>query len=137
MVAFIVVNWIAVLVAAIVSMVIGIIWYGPLFGKKWMEMSGKTMKDFEGMKSKMPIMYLKGFVMALITAYVLATIIGWLGVNTIVDGAVIGVWAWIGFVATVQYGSVLWEGKRHKLFLLNTAQSLVSLIVMGALIAAL
>ena len=47
------VNYLAVLVAAIVSMVIGGLWYSPLlFGNVWMKLSGITQKDVEKAKKK-------------------------------------------------------------------------------------
>ncbi len=40
------VNYLAVLVAAIVGMVVGFIWYSPkVFGKMWMKLSGVNPKD--------------------------------------------------------------------------------------------
>ena len=30
------VNYLAVLIAGIVPMIVGAIWYGPLFGKRWL-----------------------------------------------------------------------------------------------------
>jgi hypothetical protein len=36
-------NWIAVTVAAVSSLVLGAVWYAPpLFGKKWMALAGLT-----------------------------------------------------------------------------------------------
>lgn len=35
------INWLAILAAAS-SLVIGFLWYGPLFGKAWMKESGMT-----------------------------------------------------------------------------------------------
>jgi uncharacterized membrane protein YpjA len=32
------VNWLAVIVCAVLSMVIGFIWYGPLFSKPWVKL---------------------------------------------------------------------------------------------------
>ena len=34
------VNLLAVLAAGIVPMVVGALWYGPLFGKRWLELMG-------------------------------------------------------------------------------------------------
>ena len=34
------VNWIAVIAAAVSAFVLGGLWYGPLFGKKWMALVG-------------------------------------------------------------------------------------------------
>lgn len=39
------INIWAVLACAIISMPIGAIWYGPLFGKKWMEIVGMKEED--------------------------------------------------------------------------------------------
>ncbi|MBI3341870.1 DUF1761 domain-containing protein, partial [Candidatus Curtissbacteria bacterium] len=34
------INYMAVVAAAVVNMVLGFLWYGPLFGKPWMKMMG-------------------------------------------------------------------------------------------------
>ena len=39
------VSWIGVLVAAASAFVLGGIWYGPLFGKKWLAYNGMTEED--------------------------------------------------------------------------------------------
>ena len=36
-------NWIAIVVATAAAMVIGFLWYGPVFGKAWMALSGRGM----------------------------------------------------------------------------------------------
>jgi len=40
-----IINYFAVIVGAVLSMVIGAVWYGPLFGKKWMEIIGVDHAD--------------------------------------------------------------------------------------------
>ncbi len=44
------INYFAIVVGAVLSMVIGTIWYGPLFGRKWGEIVGVDMNDVEAMK---------------------------------------------------------------------------------------
>ena len=39
------INFLAVLVCGVVSMIIGATWYGPLFGKKWMKEEGSTEEE--------------------------------------------------------------------------------------------
>ena len=39
------VNFLAIIVCAVVSMIVGTIWYGPLFGKKWMKHFNFTKED--------------------------------------------------------------------------------------------
>ena len=36
-------NWIAIIVATAAAMVIGYLWYGPVFGKTWMALTGRGM----------------------------------------------------------------------------------------------
>jgi epoxyqueuosine reductase len=41
------INWLAVAVSAIANLVVGGLWYGPLFGRPWMKELGLTMEDVE------------------------------------------------------------------------------------------
>ena len=130
-------NLWAVLLAAAVSMVLGFLWYGPLFGRAWMKLSGmKTLK----MKSKQEGMwktYLISFLSSIIMALVLAKLISYLSLANFWNGALLGFTAWIGFVATVTLSMVLWEGKPLNLYLLHNGYSLLSLLLMGGLLAVL
>ncbi len=124
-------NYIAVLVAAIVAYAIGALWYSPvLFGKIWMQLSKVKMKK----NQNKGLMYFLGFLTTLITAYVLAMFLGMLNVVDITGGLTIAFWVWLGFLATTMLGGVLWENKPVKLYILNAAHSLVSLLVMGAIL---
>lgn len=44
------INYWAVLACGVISMVAGAIWYGPLFGRKWMEIIGANPDDIEARK---------------------------------------------------------------------------------------
>jgi len=129
------INYLAVLVAAIASFVIGMIWYGPLFGKAWMKLMNFTPKSIKSMKMSPTRSMLFGFIAALVTAYVLSHFVDYLEVTTFAGAAQLAFWFWLGLVAPVQLGSYLWEGKPIKLFVLNTLHNLVSLIVMTAIVA--
>ena len=68
------VNWIAVIAAAVSAFVLGGLWYGPLFGKKWMALVGLSE---EQAKSGSPAMIFGGaFVLSLIAAFVFAMFLG-------------------------------------------------------------
>ena len=134
------VNYVAVLAAAILSMIIGSLWFGPLFGKQWMKLMNFKKQDMKGMKSSdMAKLYGVQFVGSLFMAFVLshalvfaATYLRESGVSA---GLQTGFWNWIGFIAPVTVGSVLWEGKSWKSWLFNNAYYLVSLCAMGMLLA--
>lgn len=57
-------NWLAVLVAAIIPSVLGAIYYGPLFEKPWLASLGKSKEDM--VPNNMALTYGLAFVMALI-----------------------------------------------------------------------
>jgi hypothetical protein len=78
--------------------------------------------------------YVVMFISVLITAFVLSMIIRMKEGVTMTDGLLISASIWLGFTATVQLGSVLWEKKSVQLFLLNAGHSLVSYLVMGAIL---
>lgn len=133
------VNFLAVLAAAIVSMVVGALWYSPaLFAKPWMAARGKTEADFQGDAFKAAAMrgYLGAFIGALVAAFVLALFVKWAFATSIVDGAVVGLLAAIGFVGPAMVSLTLFEDRPSKLFSIGWGYYLVVFTLQGALLAA-
>lgn len=134
------INFVAVFVATLVSMVVGFLWYGPLFGKQWMvlmkfnEADRKKGKE-AGMTKNYVLMMLGSFVMAYVLAHSIVFGSAYLGVSGPMAGASAAFWSWLGFMAPLTMSSVLWEGKPWKLWLLNNGYNLVSLVLMGMVIA--
>lgn len=128
------VNYTAVVVAAVASFVVGWLWYGPLFGKTWMKLTGKTSM---GNKDEMPQSMAIMFVGTLVTAWVLSAFLQLTGSTTLQAALPVALWAWLGFQAPEALGVVLWEGKSWNLFFLNAAEKLVSLLVIAAVLSSL
>ncbi|HLD05186.1 MAG TPA: DUF1761 domain-containing protein [Candidatus Nanoarchaeia archaeon] len=127
----------SILIAAIAGIVIGGLWYGPLFGKTWIKLMGITPKQIKECKKKsMGKSYAMCFIGQVITAYVLSMFIQIVGAKTAPSGAMIGFWAWLGFTAMSQLNIVIWEGKSWQLFWLNALHYLVALLVMGGILGA-
>ena len=84
------VNYLAVLVAGISIMVIGAIWYGPLLGKKWMGLVGKTEEDLKNINPAKA--YGVTFIAALVTAYALTRFIGGLEATSLGGGMLVALW---------------------------------------------
>lgn len=134
------INYIMVLVAAASSMVLGSLWFGPLFGKKWQVLSGMTEEKMKAAKARgMAKLYILAAVGALLMSYVLAHALifasAYLKVSGISAGLMVGFWNWLGFIAPVTLGVVLWEGKSWKLWMLNNSYQLVSLLLMGVILS--
>ena len=132
------VNLLAVLVAGIVSTIIGGLWYSPLlFGNLWLKLNGISLKQAKQMRKEGgSSCYVYGLIQGLVTAYVLGLFMYYTNVASIANGVFISFWAWLGFVATTQIGAVLWEKKPFGLFLINASHQLVSLVVMAIILVA-
>ncbi len=128
------VNYVAVVAAAIAGMIVGMLWYGPLFGKKWMKPMGFSGKGMKSMKMKAQTSMALGFVAVLISSFVLAHFVSGIGLT---NALAVGFLLWLGFMLPISAGSVLWEGKDSELFYLNAAHGLVGMLVMSAVIALL
>lgn len=136
------VNYLAVLAAAISSMVLGFLWYGPLFGKTWARMMGwENMDPAKVAEMKKGAMkgYLVSFVGALLMAFVLSHVLtfaeAYMNTEGVSAGLTSGFWNWLGFVAPVTVGAILWEGKSVKLWVLNNGYHLAQLLIMGVILA--
>ncbi len=132
------INYLALIVAAIASMVIGSLWYGPLFGKAFMRAMGMDKPsggEQAEMAKGMMISYAVQFVASLVMFYVLAMFMGDLGQLTVSGGMMVGFWAWLGFVVPVKLADALWGGKMI-LFWIGASNMLLTLLVAGAIIGA-
>ena len=133
------VNYIAIVIAAVLSMGLGMLWYGPLFGKPWQAMMGITPESMKTMALSPMQAMVGGFITALVMAYVpeyaLYFASAYLGVSGVSAGLSTGFWNWLAFVMPVTAGVFLWEGKPFKLFALNAGYFLVSLCLMGIVLS--
>ena len=130
----IVINYWAVLVAGVANMALGMLWYSPLlFGKLWMKYSGISMESMEKHKKGMGVRYAVAFLAGLLMAYILAHFMILLPIENVQVGLETAFWIWLGFMATIYLDPVLWENKSVKLYFINIAYRLASLMVMTAI----
>lgn len=132
------VNYFAIVVGAVLSMAIGAVWYGPLFGKKWLEIVGATAEDLEARKKMQAAagpLYVVQFVLTLFQVLVLAHLIA---DTTRVGGLERSLWIWAAFVIPTLAGAVMWtneEGRRKwARFLIQGGYQLTIFIVFGLLL---
>lgn len=132
------VNFWAVLVSAIASMIIGSIWYGPLFGKMFMDAMGMkewTSRERLKMKDRMIISYIGQFLASLVMFYMLAGLIVGFDHLSVIGGIETALLVWIGFVVPLKIGDAIWGGKMT-LFWLGIGDMLIILVVSGIIIGA-
>ena len=109
-------NWLAILVAAVASMVLGFIWYSPLlFAKAWTREMGSLFASF-------------------LSAFTLALVLHGMQAQSLHFGLMASFHIWLGFVATVQFTGALFAKQTMKLFAINTGYQLVCYLAMGAIL---
>ncbi len=130
------VNWLAIILVMVASVVIGFAWYGPLFGKVWMRESGIKMPEGEKPSMTKPVVI--SLIGALLMGYVLthSLVFGsaYLNMSGVGSGMMGAFWNWLGFIVPVMLSFVVWEGKSWKLFAIQAGYWLVLLLVSGAII---
>ena len=130
------VNYLAVFLAAVSSMVVGSIWYAPkVFGNTWMKLAGLT----EGQLKKggmMPMVW--AFVLSLLTAYVLAHVTflsnHFFQHSFLHDALSTAFWVWLGFVVTRIMVHNLFELRPAKLNMLALGNEFITIMLMGLVI---
>mgnify|MGYP003441697094 CR=1 FL=1 len=131
-------NYLAVLLAAVSSMLVGSIWYMPqVFGKSWTRLSKvKLDKNLSG--KAMLKMYGGVFAASLFTAYVLAHVAflssQFFGSDLLQAALSTGFWLWLGFTATRIFVHDVFENRPFALTVLNSAHELATILVMAIVI---
>ncbi len=130
------VNLLAVLVAGIVPMIIGALWYGPVFGKRWMTLMETTPEEIQEGFNPLRT-YGASFVLALVTAFVLAQLIAEVAPSggSAMVGVHVALMALIAFVLPVAQQSVSFEKRKPGLAWLNVGYNGVALLGQAVVIA--
>ena len=128
-----------VVASMVISMVLGFIWYGPLFGKKWMALSGITMPDtkpsFAVMLKPMAISLVGAFLMSSALSFSIAFHNAYYSTSGIMTDLSFAFVLWLGFIVPAYLNFVAWEQKSGTITLINTGYWLVFLSISAALIS--
>lgn len=130
------VNYLAVFLAAVSSMVVGSIWYAkPVFGTVWAKLAKLDDKKMQSGAGKALGL---AFLLSLITAYILAHVSflanAYFDNSFFSDAMQTAFWLWLGLILTRITVHNVFEQKPAKLTLLAVANEFVTIMVMGAII---
>jgi hypothetical protein len=130
------INVPAILVCGVVSLIIGFVWYGPLFGKAWAGYTGWTEEKIKTVAgSRMARTYVLTFLAALVTAFVL-DMFGWaVDARSVTQGLMLGLWTGIGFAAMAFATTHLFEHKPAGLWLIVSGYQIAYQVAAGAILA--
>ncbi len=122
------IPWIAIAVSVIANMIIGMIWFGPLFGKKWMELVGLTEEDVKN-GSMAPMIV--SFVGACLTAFIYSVLSYKMGADSLRGFIETSFWIWLGFMAISSFTNASFAGRTKSLWAIESFYWLISWLVMA------
>jgi hypothetical protein len=129
------VNYLTVLVSAVVVFVLGWLWYSPLlFFKPWMRARGMdpaaAMAGAKMPGGKLVIEFARCFVLS----FVIFRFVSLLGIVRVIGAVHFGLSVWIGFPVLILVGSVLWENTPWKVAAIHAGDWLVKLLVVPIIV---
>jgi hypothetical protein len=128
------VNYLAILVSAVIWWVIGALWYSPvLFGNRWMQITGMTGEMAAQMSPF--LVYAMPLVAYLIACYVLAYAVGYANARSAGSGAMVGFWNWLGFVGAIMFVTIGFQNKPMTLWVIDAGYDLVGMLISGIILA--
>ena len=132
------VNIVAVLVAALLTFVLGAFWYSPvLFARQWMQAQGYTPEKVVEMKKKkgMTRAYVVSVLCYIVTAYVVALLAGYTNSTTLAQGLWLGFLSWLGFAATIGLGANMFSEKPIAAWVIDAGYQFAYLLIMSVLLS--
>lgn len=133
------INWLAVVVCVILSMVSGSIWYHPkVFFTTWWKGIGKEGDPQMGGEMDGPGGLTWGLVIlgSVVQVIFLAVFLNALGANTLVSGATTGFWLWLGFIAPTYLVNKLFADQFPKVWGIEVGNHLLNFLLFGAILGA-
>ena len=129
------INFLAVVVAAVVAFIIGGLWYSPfLFAKQWVKAHGYSDEQVAEMQKGAGKAYAVTLVCDFLIALAIAVLVGYIHMERCVQGLKLGLLVWAGFALPLGLVANMFSGKRITVFYIDTAYQLVYLLIMGAII---
>ncbi|MDP3402949.1 MAG: DUF1761 domain-containing protein [bacterium] len=134
-----VINYWAVLVATAAAIILGTVWYGPLFGKQWKRIVGISIGEItptvkRSMIKSYTIVALTTFVMGFVLAHALSFASEITQAEGVLASVTTAIWVWLGFMVPPTISSVLWEHRPWKYWFITSGYYLVSLVIMSVIL---
>jgi Protein of unknown function (DUF1761) len=127
------VNCWAIVAAVVANFIVGGLWYSPaLFVRGWLKMAGVDKATFD---AGLPKALAGDLFTSVAVALGLNQVLRLSGAVDLVQGLVVAFWVWLAFVGLILLTSVTYEHRPLKFFAINAGYRLVSMLIMGAILA--
>jgi hypothetical protein len=135
------INWLAVIVCVVVSMISGSLWYNPkTFFDTWWKGIGKTEKDDPGSSRPMALVWGLTVLSSLVQVVGMALLVAWLGPVfggvSALSGLLTGLILWLGFVAPTYLVNKLFAGHPFYVWGIEIGNHLVNFLLFGLILGA-
>lgn len=131
------IHWLAIFGTTVVAMLIGSLWYGPLFGKKWMRLVKLTKEDI-GKNWRKPIatVAIMAFVQAIIIRhFVVYVAYFYPQMSDLSIGILTGFWLFAGVAAPLVLSGNMFARRKASLSFIEAGNQFVTLLTVGAILA--
>lgn len=129
------IPYVAIALSGVLSMALGFVWYGPLFGHTWLKVIGAdkaTLKAREAMQKAAGPLYGLQFLLTLLQGFVLSQMLA-VAVHT--PPVVVCLWAWAGFIVPTVAAGAMWNNDSAKVswtrFSIQAGYYLVLFVMFG------
>lgn len=130
------INWLAVLVAAVASFLIGGVWYGAIFAKPWQRLSGLSDEQAKALGANPAKTFGILALCDVLAALTLAILAQKTAVASLIDGIGLGLLCWILAMAAFVLSTYTASGKKLGLLEIDATKLALCLIAMGAILGA-
>ena len=127
-------NWLAVLVASLVSFVSGAIWFGPkTFFPVWWKAMGKEPSEAAGSGSNIAVVFGATYLGQLFQVTAMAIIIAAARIAnpafSLADGITLGVVVAVGLIAASSLSHRLFGGQGFKVWLIEVGSDAINIVI--------
>lgn len=143
------INYLAVFISGVLAMIIGALWYGPLFGDTWMKIIGADKLDKEArdkMQKESGLLYLFQFVIVLLQFSALSHMFLYFGYEQdisidLVNNFETTFYIWLFIIVPTIFGASVWNNDSKKIkttrFLIQSGYQFIIFTIAAVLISIL
>ena len=117
-----------VVVAGVVTFLLGGLWFGPFFGRPWATAVGIDPDAIH------PSVFLVGGLTYLLLAAAISLIGGWVGLSSVLDGLVLGFAIWLGVAFALGFNVAAFAGRPMSALTIEAGYQLVACLLVGGIL---
>ena len=131
------VRYLPILASGVAAFIIGMLWYGVIFSKLWVEGHGFSEAQQAEFKNTAPRAGAISFVGYLVTAYILSLLFCYMKISDMQTALRVTFLIWLGFPAMIELMNAQYTGRSFVVYLIDIGYQLAYLLATAALLVIL